>query len=64
MTRGECCPNCKKAVVGLYYNYRETKNKRNLRPQRKAFYCKHCDLVLKDNEVVYKKIIYERGVKK
>ena len=60
MTERGYCPDCKKKVVGLYYNYRESKNKRKLRPQRKAFYCKYCDLVLKDHEVVYKIINWEK----
>lgn len=52
------CPKCKRGLVGLYYNRRLKDKKRTLKPIRKAFLCKYCDLVLKDNEVVFKTVIY------
>ena len=56
MTRNQYCPKCKKAVVGLYQNY--VKPKRHY--VRRAFYCKSCDIVLKDDEITYKKITFEK----
>jgi hypothetical protein len=60
MTRNQYCPNCKKAVVGLFHNSRN--EKKQFRPIRKAFYCKYCDSVLKNHEVVYKIINWEKKV--
>ena len=49
------CPICHELLVGLY-------QVSSLKPKwiRRAFYCKKCELVLKSNEVVYKKIIFEK----
>ena len=58
MTRKECCPNCNKSVVGLYQNI--VNRERQVQRVRRAYYCKHCKLVLPDNVILYKKIIYEK----
>jgi len=58
LTRKEYCPECKKPVVGLFQNIRN-KNP-NSQWKRRAYYCKKCDFVLKDDEIVYKKILYEK----
>lgn len=58
MSKKGCCPDCKKSVVGLYQNVRRSDPQKQY--IRRAYYCKHCKLVLPDNAVVYKKIIYEK----
>jgi len=58
LSRKELCPNCKKSVVGLYQNIRSINPKKQF--IRRAFYCKNCDCILNDNEIVYKKIIYKK----
>ena len=60
MTRKEYCPNCKKAVVGLYKNNRNKKHHPSKLWIRVAYYCEECKLVLLDNAIVYKKITYEK----
>lgn len=49
------CPNCKKMVVGLY----QLKSNPKRECIRRAFFCRECKIVLKPNEIVYKKIIFE-----
>jgi len=66
MTRKEYCPNCKRAVVGLYQNIRlKGKKTANNNPKfkyvRRAFYCKNCEIVLLDHQVYYKKITFEKS---
>lgn len=58
--RKECCPNCKKSVVGLYKNNRNKKHDPIKQWIRLAYYCENCKSVLEDNKVVYKKITYEK----
>lgn len=60
MTRKEYCPNCKKSVIGLYGNNRRNKYDPSKQWIRLAYYCRNYKCVLKDNEVVYKKITYEK----
>ena len=60
MTRKEYCPKCKKAVVGLYKNNRNLKYHPSKLWIRVAYYCDKCERILEDNEVVYKKITYEK----
>lgn len=52
------CPNCKKAVKGLFEDL-SREAKKSYRYERRAWYCKYCKLVWKDNEVLIMKIIYE-----
>lgn len=48
------CPICHQMVVGLY-------QMSSLKPKwvRRAFYCRECETVLKIEDIVYKKIIFE-----
>lgn len=59
MSRKEYCPKCKKAVSGLYQNVRSRNPSKQWK--RRAYYCEKCNLVLNDNDIVYKKIIFEKG---
>ena len=47
------CPICHEMLVGLY-------QVSSLKPKwvRRAFFCKKCEIVLKGNEIVYKKIAF------
>jgi len=56
MSRTERCPECKKAVKGLYENNirRNPTTPWTLR----AFYCPICDLVLSKDQVVLEQKIY------
>ncbi len=63
MGRKEYCPDCKLSVVGLYYKKDiglTENNNRKFQYVRKAYYCKRCSNVLKDDEIIYKKIIFEK----
>ncbi len=49
------CPICKEIAVGLY----QLKSEPKRAYIRRAFFCRQCEMVIKPNEIVYKKIIFE-----
>lgn len=63
MGREEYCPSCELSVSGLYQRTQIGLTKNNTRKwkyERRAYYCKTCERVLMDDEIVYKKIIFEK----
>lgn len=51
------CPECHKALKGLFEDLSRDA-KKNYRYIRRAYYCKGCKAVFKDEEVVFLRIMY------